>query len=77
MWWISQTLSLTVLLAINAVLGAVFVYAAYELYQHSKPDLNETTRYRPPWLDKFFQGVTALLLFLLIAVAVMLASQLY
>ena len=77
MWWISQTLSLTVLLAINAVLGAVFVYAAYELYQISKPDLNDTTKYRPQWLDKFLQGVMALLLILLVVVAVMLAFQLY
>jgi len=68
---------MTVLLAINAVLGVIFVYAAYELYQLSKPDLSDTKRYRPPWLYKLLQSVMTLLLILLIGVAVMLAFHLY
>ena len=77
MWRTSQTPSLPALLVITALLCAVFIYAAYEAYQLSKPDLNNSTNFRPPWVDKLLQGVTALLLVLLIAVAVMLSFQLY
>ena len=70
MWRTSQTPSLPALLVITALLCSVFIYAAYEAYQLSMPDLNNSINFRPPWVDKLLQGVTALLLVLLIAVAV-------
>jgi len=66
---------LPVLLAVNALLGAFFIYAAYEAYQLSKPDLDGAIEFRPPWMERLVQVVTALLLLLLVAIALALGYR--
>ena len=69
---ISPIPSLPLLLAIIALLGAIFVFAAYDLYQLSKPDFDGASGFRPPWAENLVYAVTALLLLFLVAVAVTL-----
>ena len=69
------TPSLTILLAINAVVGALFIYAAYEAYQLSKKDMGSAAKLRPPWAEKLIQCVSGLLLLLLVAIALSFAYR--
>ena len=65
-------LSMDALLIINAFVTALFIYAAYEVYQLSKLDLGLAAEFGPLWVEKLVQGVTAILLLLLVAIALVL-----
>ena len=71
----SAMLSMDALLIINAFVTALFIYAAYEAYQLSKPDLDGATEFRPPWIEKLVQGVSLLLLLFLVAIALALGYR--
>ena len=73
----SAMLSMDALLIINAFVTALFIYAAYEAYQLSKPDLDGATEFRPPWAEKLVQRVTTLLLLFLVAIALFPADSYY
>lgn len=67
--------SFFVLLLINAFAGALFIFAAYEAYQLSKPDLEAGVGWRPPWAEKLILVVTALSQIFLVSIALILAYR--
>lgn len=67
------TSPLDVLLVINAVAAALFIYAAYEAYHQSKPDLDGATEVGQPWVEKVILGGSVILLALVVAIALALA----
>ena len=70
-----QTPPLPVLLAVNALLGALFIYGAYEAYQLSKQDWDGATHFRSPWLERLVQVFTTISLLLLVVIALILAHR--